>query len=194
MRRSLGVVAALLLVGAGLAASWPFLTDRYTDDLQRRLRREFVSGEIQERYRTRRIEVGDSLTRLRMPDIDVDTIVVEGTTDDALRAGAGHYPETPLPCEDGNVAIAGHRVTYGKPFNRLGELQTGQTITLETPVGSCTYRIVEGPFEVEPGEVWVAEAESPVPMLTLTTCHPQGSARQRLVVRAERISVEETRA
>jgi len=189
LRRSFGAVAVLLLVGAAVAASYPFLTDRYNESIQKRLRREFVSGKTEEAYRLRRIEVGDSLTRLRIPAIDVDTIVVEGTTEDALRAGAGHYPETPLPCEGGNVAIAGHRVTFGKPFNRLGELHVGQEISLETPIGACTYRIVEGPFEVQPGEVWVADPNAPKPMLTLTTCHPQGSARQRLVVRAERVSV-----
>ena len=51
--------------------------------------------------------------------------MVEGTSPEALRAGAGHYPETPLPGQAGNVAIAGHRTTYGKPFNRLDEVAPG---------------------------------------------------------------------
>lgn len=41
---------------------------------------------------------------------------VEGTSASALRAGAGHYPDTSLLCQSGNVAIAGHRTTYGRPF------------------------------------------------------------------------------
>ena len=55
---------------------------------------------------------GDSLTRIKIQKIGVDVVVVEGTTPSALRAGAGHYPETPLPCEDANVGISattGHR-------------------------------------------------------------------------------------
>ena len=97
----------------------------------------------------------------------------------ALRAGAGHYPQTPLPCEPGNVAIAGHRTTYGKPFHNLDLLKPGDTIVLETPIGSCTYKMVPPPFIVAPTDTSVVDP-TPVPTLTLTTCHPKGSARQRL--------------
>src|SRR5439155_8227966 len=79
---------------------------------------------------------------------DVDVVVVEGTTPSALKAGAGHYPGTPLPCEDGNVAIAGHRTTYGKPFANIDQLRTGDLITLDTPVGSCIYEVSGDPFVV----------------------------------------------
>ncbi len=67
-----------------------------------------------------------------------------------MRAGAGHYPDTPLPCEDGNVGIAGHRTTYGKPFANLDQLGPGDTIILETPIGSCTYEVTKQPFIVSP--------------------------------------------
>ena len=60
-----------------------------------------------------------------IPALNVDTVVVEGTGATALRAGAGHYPNTPLPGEEGNVAIAGHRTTYGKPFANLDRLAVG---------------------------------------------------------------------
>ena len=60
---------------------------------------------------------------MKIPVLGVDVVVVEGTTASALRAGAGHYPETPLPCELGNVGIAGHRTTYGKLFNQIDRLK-----------------------------------------------------------------------
>src|SRR3546814_2263520 len=56
----------------------------------------------------------DSLTRLIIPAIEVDVVVVEGTTASALRAGAGHYADTPLPCEIGNVAIRSEERRVGK--------------------------------------------------------------------------------
>src|SRR5207237_10502511 len=135
-------------------------------------------------YQSGRSPEGDALTRLVIPTIKVDTVVVEGTGASALRAGAGHYPNTPLPGEEGNVAIAGHRTTYGKPFANLDRLKIGDEIFLETPVGKYTYRLTQNPFAVEANDFSVI-AQTPGHTLTLTNCHPKGSARQRLVIKAE---------
>ncbi|WCO66500.1 class E sortase [Iamia majanohamensis] len=187
VRRSLGLLAVLLVVGAGISASWPFRTDQYQSRLQVRLDRQLeeqvASPEAQEAFAAGEVASGESLTRLRIPSLDVDVVVVEGTTQDALRAGAGHYPETALPCGAGNVAIAGHRTTFGKPFSRLDELAPGAEVSLETPVGTCTYR-AEAPAEVVAPEDTHLVAPTDDARLTLTTCHPRGSARQRLVLSA----------
>src|SRR4051794_33253767 len=140
-RRTLAVAAGLMVVGAGVAAAYPFLTDQYTEHLQTRLAKQLSSPQTRVAYRTHSVPVGHSLTRIRIPKIGVDTVVVEGTTQSALRAGAGHYVDSPLPCDRGNVAIAGHRVTFGKPFTDLEKLSVGDVVYLDTPVGSCTYRI-----------------------------------------------------
>ena len=55
--------------------------------------------------------------------------MVEGVSLADLKKGPGHYPETPLPGQEGNAAIAGHRTTYGAPFHRLDELKPGDEIT-----------------------------------------------------------------
>ena len=136
------------------------------------------------------VGVGDSLTRIKIPRIGVDVVVVEGTTASALRAGAGHYPATPLPCEVGNVAIAGHRTTYGRPFHDMDQLEPGDRITLETPIGECTYEVDDDPFIVSPTQTEVVENTPEAAKLTLTTCHPKGSARQRLVLHATMVSAE----
>src|SRR5947207_3023326 len=101
-----GISVGLLLLGLGLLA-YPFATNIYQDRLQARLDRQLASPALEQAYRERRVGTGDSLTRIRIPALGVDVVVVEGTSASALRAGAGHYPETPLPCEQGNVAIAG---------------------------------------------------------------------------------------
>jgi sortase A len=114
--------------------------------------------------------------------------VVEGTTKEALDSGAGHYPSTPLPGSDGNVGIAGHRTTYGKPFADLDLLKPGDRVELETPVGPYVYEMVEpfdghsNPWVIQPDD-WSVVGETDEPMLTLTTCHPKRSAAQRLVAR-----------
>lgn len=189
-RRGLSVLSVALLVGAIGLLGYPLYTNFYQGRVQDRLSDEIASPELQQKYRERRIAVGDSLTRIQIPKLGVDTIVVEGTTASALRAGAGHYPDTPLPCEDGNVGIAGHRTTYGKPFANLDRLVPGDTIILQTPIGSCTYEVSKQPFIVAPTNLSVVADNPTTRELTLTTCHPKHSARQRLIVKATFVSGE----
>ena len=188
-RALLSVLSIALLVGAAGMIGYPFYTNLYQDRLQSQLDRQLASPDLRAAYVDRRVEEGDSLTRIQIPRIGVDTVVVEGTTASALRAGAGHYPSTPLPCEVGNVAIAGHRTTYGKPFHALDLLEPGDRITLETPIGSCTYE-VERQFITAPTDVGVVDNTPDEARLTLTTCHPKGSARERLILTATMVSAE----
>jgi len=182
-RRGISLLSvALLLVGIGLLG-YPFATNVYQDRIQARLDRQLASPELEQAYRERRVETGDSLTRIKIPKIGVDVVVVEGTSQSALRAGAGHYPQTPLPCEIGNVAIAGHRTTYGKPFSNLDKLSPGDVIILETPIGACTYQVAKAPFAVDKTDTSVINPAADR-QLTLTTCHPRGSAKQRLIIKA----------
>jgi sortase A len=190
---------ALLLGAAGLLG-YPVYTNFQHDRLQDKLGNQFASERLQQAYRNKAVAVGDALTRIQIPALGVDTVVVQGTTPSALRAGAGHYPNTPLPCEAGNIAIAGHRTTYGKPFANIDQLKPGDTITLLTPIGKCSYEVEKAPspfkagsgmqagFVVEPTDLRVIDQDPSVSELTLTTCHPKGSARERLVIRAKRVT------
>jgi sortase A len=183
-RRALSILSIVLLAGAVSMLAYPAATNFMSDRTQSRLDREIASPQIKQAYQQRRLEDGDALTRIKIPAIGVDTVVVEGTSASALKAGAGHYPSTPLPCEAGNVGIAGHRTTYGRPFNQLDRLKNGDVVILTTPLGSCTYEIVKEPFVISPKDFTVVQNDPSKKMLTLTTCHPKGSARQRLVVQA----------
>jgi sortase A len=187
-RMGLTALSVGLLVGAVAMVGYPFYTNLVQDRIQSRLDRQIASPELKQAYLDRNIGIGDSLTRIIIPDIDVDVVVVEGTTASALRAGAGLYPDTPLPCEVGNVAIAGHRTTYGRPFHNVDLLEPGMKITLQTPIGECTYEITEEPFTVTPKQVEVVANTPDEAVLTLTTCHPKGSARQRLIIKATMVS------
>lgn len=178
-----GLSLVLLLSAVGLLG-YPVYTNFYQDRVQGRLDREIASPEHVQRYRTGKLKDGDALTRLKIPALGVDVVVVEGTSASALRAGAGHYPETPLPCDPGNVSIAGHRTTYGRPFANVDRLKKGDTIILETPIGSCTYEVDRAPFIVQPTDFSVVANDPTSRALTLTTCHPKGSAKERLIVKA----------
>ena len=183
-RRALSFLSIALMIGAGVMLGYPVYTNVYSDRTQSRLDREIASPAIKQAYQERKLADGDALTRIKIPALDVDTVVVEGTSPSALRAGAGHYPATPLPCETGNVAIAGHRTTYGRPFSNLDQLKNGDAIILETPIGTCTYEVTREPFVIAPTDFSVVANDPARQLLTLTTCHPKGSARQRLVVQA----------
>ena len=128
-------------------------------------------------------EQGTELGRIVIPKIDVDRVVVEGVERSDLKVGPGHMPWTPLPGQAGNAVISGHRTTWGAPFYRLDELEPGDEITVETVVGVHTYTVREA-IVVSPTDVWVTNAR-PGAWLTLTTCNPRFSARQRLVIVAE---------
>ncbi|MBA3653122.1 MAG: class E sortase [Actinobacteria bacterium] len=183
-RRGLSGLSVSLVLLAVALLGFPVYTNVVQGREQDRLSRQYASPELTHRYRTRTLKEGDALTRIKIQKVGVDTIVVEGTSASALKAGAGHYPQTPLPCEGGNVAIAGHRTTYGKPFANIDRLGKGDVIVLETPIGSCTYEVDRDPFVVDPTDFQVI-ANSDTKMLTLTTCHPKGSAAKRLVVKAK---------
>ena len=195
-RRALSVLALVLCLGGAAMFAYPLFTDLYANNvLQQRLSDRYDSDDFKQRYVTRTVKQGDPLTRIVIPRLGVDAVVVEGTSAAALRAGAGHYPNTPLPGERGNVAIAGHRTTYGKPFNRMDELLVGDKIRLETPLATYHYAVVAHPPEVDGkcpnGACWITfptdwsvVGETSEAMLTLTTCHPKGSAAQRLILRA----------
>jgi sortase A len=189
-RRAMTALTVVLLLGAVGLLGYPFATNLYQDYRQGQLREQLASPSLKRAYLTHTVAVGDSLTRIRIPKIGVDVVVVEGTSESALRAGAGHYPETPLPCSIGNVAIAGHRTTYGKPFNQVDRLRPGDLVFLDTPIGQCTYQVAKAPFDVYPNDFSVV-APPPDPTahwLTLTSCDPKGSAARRIVIRGTYLS------
>jgi sortase A len=183
LRRVLSGLSAVLLLGGLVLVGYPFATNLWQGRIQGRLEHQLASPQLEQAYRADQVATGDSLTRVKIPALGVDVVVVEGVTPGALRAGAGHYPTTARPCDAGNVAIAGHRTTFGKPFANVDQLKPGDTIELHTPIGGCTYQVAKAPYAVSPHETSVLDRTDDR-VLTLTTCHPRGSAAQRLIVRA----------
>lgn len=137
---------------------------------------------------------GNPLLRLRVPSIGLDWIVVQGVDLADLAKGPGHYPGTAMPGQVGNFAVAGHRTTHGAPFFRIGELRAGDVITAQVAGATYTYRVSSREI-VDPSQVSVV---APVPdrpgvmpterLLTLTSCNPKYSARQRMIVHARLVS------
>lgn len=109
---------------------------------------------------------------------------LEGTDDDVIADGIGHYPGTPLPGAAGNVAFAGHRAGHGSPFLDFEELRPGDEVRISQGAHTWTYRLTTTPRKVATDADWVLD---PLPghQLTLTTCWPKYGSLARLYVRGE---------
>lgn len=117
---------------------------------------------------------------LTIPKIGLNLGVYEGTTDDVLEKGPGHFEETVLPGEKGNCCIAGHRNISGSPFADLDKLEASDELIVYTQNGKFVYRVIEKKIVV-PTDLSVIQptAES---RLTLTTCQRQGADLNRLII------------
>lgn len=193
-RRAMSAVTVLLMLSGVSMFAFPAITDTLHRYEQRHVRFDPASPTFQQLYEEHRIPVSKGLTRLVIDNsrVKVNVVVVEGTTLAALEAGAGHYVDTPYPCEQGNVGIAGHRTTYGRPFNKIDLMRAGDTVDLITPFAKCTYQVVR-PFDGHPNPWIVLPNDYGVVgqggvlgtghWLTLTSCHPLGSDSHRIVLR-----------
>lgn len=129
---------------------------------------------------------GDAVGRISIPSIKVDKYLVAGVKWKALQKGPGLFPNSPLPGQYGNVAIAGHRTTFGAPFERINELSKGDLVEITTADGDFTYEVTGPPRVVSPDAVEeVATNDTTRAMLTLVSCHPKWTASKRIIVNAE---------
>jgi sortase A len=139
-------------------------------------------GRIEEYEESLEHDFGPPLAIVRIPVLDLQVPLLEGTDDLVLNRGVGRIAGTALPGELGNIGIAGHRDGF---FRGLKDISEGDTIELETLTATDIYRIDKITI-VTPQDVHVLEHQS-VPTLTLVTCYPfyfVGKAPKRYIVSA----------
>jgi sortase A len=220
--RTAALGAGELLVTAGVVLLLFVVYEVYVTDLLTAQRQDELSEELREEWESApgrdsgaprgsltRVELGDAFAVLRIPRLGEDYIrvVLEGTAEEQLSQGPGHYVDSAMPGEDGNLALAGHRVGKGSPFLELDAMRPGDPVVVETADSWFVYRVLGDPatgdVDADPSGIpgmhivspSAVEVVSPTPnaaasvapsgaYLTLTTCHPRYSARQRLIVHA----------
>ena len=131
------------------------------------------------------VSEGSPLGRVEISAVGLTVMVLEGTDEGTLRRAVGHIRGTPLPGQQGNVALAGHRDTF---FRGLRKIRVNDEITLTTLSGSYHYRVGSTKV-VKPEETEVLEDDGD-DILTLVTCYPfnfVGLAPSRFIVRAHRV-------
>ena len=179
--------AALCLVAGGRYAQGWYRRDQLRQQWQALQARADVASarSALEVVRDQPASVGSPVARLRIARIGLDEIVVEGVGASELNAAPGHLPGSALPGYRGNAIISAHRDRH---FDRLGELQAGDTIETETRQQQSRWIVVERHVIDEHAPALFA---TPTPTLTLTTCWPiryMGPAPDRLIVTARLIS------
>ncbi len=134
-----------------------------------------------------------AIALLKIPSIGVDVIVVDGVRLSDLAYGPGRYPSSVRIGRAGSTAIAGHRTGWGSPFLNMDKLNPGARVALETSDGKVhVYRVTRS-IVVGPDDGWVlrgnpnSKAER---QLTLTTCTPKYTSRNRLIVWADFVGME----
>lgn len=122
------------------------------------------------------------LGTIEIPAIGVSKNLYQGVSLTTLDRGPGHWPGTALPGQYGNAVIGGHRTSHDKPFRDVDQLVAGDEIIYTTADGRFVYLVTEV-FIIDPTDVWIIDQE-PGYITTLFACHPPGSTRQRIIVRA----------
>lgn len=176
----------LLLTGvAALAyAAYVFTSARYFQAIETS-RLEHAVAQPGFGLAPRVVTEGDVIGQIQVSRIGLSAIVVQGDSDDVLRRAVGHVPETALPGQSGNIALAGHRDTIFRP---LRDIQVGDIVALKTSFGDHTYQ-VSSTEVVPPTDIEVLQSRGDNE-LTLITCFPFhyiGHAPNRFIVRAREV-------
>jgi sortase A len=203
----------LVLIGAGLAVlgyvGWQFwgttwlshkTQERIVTDVQQDWDKEpEATGETGAANDAVEVPEGDVGALIRIPRFGDDYVVpvLEGTTDDVLEAGYGHFTDSVEPGRVGNYAVAAHRITHGEPLRRMPDLEIGDEVVVETRTATYTYELTSAgdaltvPFTAgwvvaalpdNPEEGGVEpEQEAGQRLITLTTCSELFHTDNRLV-------------
>lgn len=162
-------VALLIYVGSQYATMYA---------AQRRLTQQWQQQNLQ--LPTQPAGLVTTLTRLTIPTIRLDAVVVEGVNRKDLLMGPGHLPDTPEPGQAGNAVISAHRDTF---FRHIHELKKGDYILVQRAGRQFRYEVT-GKKILQPDDVWVTKP-TPDSQLTLLTCYPTyyiGPAPERLAI------------
>ncbi|MBW3591940.1 MAG: class E sortase [Actinobacteria bacterium] len=178
-RTFIGLGALILLFLAYQLVGTNFVTSREQSALAGQLEEQWTTG-----IDASVPDPGDAYALMQIPKIDLDVAVVEGVSVADLKKGPGHYPGSAVPGGLGNFVVSGHRTTYGGPFGDLDKVEIGDEITVIDRNQKVHKYVVSETKIVLPSEVGVI-ARTDEARLTLTTCHPKFSARERLIVVAD---------
>lgn len=134
------------------------------------------------------LQVKQRIGSIEIPRVGIREWVIQGTSTEELKLGAGHIEGTSIPGLGGNFAIAGDRVLYSAPFLRMEQLEPGDELLVHMPYGDFTYQ-VEIKTNVDPTEVSVLKPRG-YDSVTLSTCDPPWGLSTRIIIFAKLVKTE----
>lgn len=131
---------------------------------------------------------GQAIGRIRVPELGLSMILVNGTDHDTLKKGPGRDLRTFMPGENRLVYIAGHRTTYLAPFSHIDRLRAGDRVTIEVPYATFVYSVTHHRI-VQATDLSVLRSPRHE-LLELQACHPRFFASHRYIAYADLMRVE----
>jgi sortase A len=194
MRKIISII--LIITGASIClyAAWQFGASYFQQDKMLKEAKALVSDEIISREDLKSentvptvysdLKKGDSIGILYIPRLDREIPIIEGTHEDELAKGVGHFSTTALPGQNDQILLSGHRDTV---FRQFGELEHGDEIHVKMKSGTYVYTIFDTEI-VDADDRTVIRSTAPDEILTLSTCYPFsyiGSAPDRYIIYAK---------
>lgn len=127
---------------------------------------------------------GEEVGILEVPKLNEKLPIIQGTDEEELRKGVGHYDGTAYPTQKDQIVLSGHRDTV---FRRFDQLAIGDLFIVRMPYGNYIYEIVDTKI-VDADDRTIIVPTSPKEVLTVTTCYPftyVGNAPDRYIITAK---------
>lgn len=187
----------LILIGGGLILfslqgmyAQEKKTNESLDQAQERIKNE-LNKESKSVLQTEQpvdvsFEQGEVIGILKIPRLEAELPIIEGTDEDELEKGVGHYSTTVFPGQPDQILLSGHRDTV---FRRLGELEIGDILQVNMPYGEYRYQITKTEI-VDADDTTVINSTAPHEILTVSTCYPfsyVGNAPYRYILSAKKL-------
>jgi sortase A len=149
-----------------------------------------TAAQIRAEARRYRLESkrGQAIGRLRVPRLDLNMVLVDGTDHDSLKKGPGRDRRTYMPGEGQLIYIAGHRTTYLAPFAHIERMKVGDPISIEVPYGTFRYRVFRHRI-VGAHDLAVLHSRGRE-IVELQACHPRFFASHRYIVYARLMQID----
>lgn len=160
--------------------------DQAQERIQKEVKKESKSVLQTEQPLDVSFEQGEAIGILKIPRLKAELPIIEGTDEDELEKGVGHYSTTVFPGQHDQILLSGHRDTV---FRSLGELEIGDIFLVSMPYGEFTYEITDSKI-VDADDTTVIRSTAPNEILTVSTCYPfsyVGNAPSRYILNANRL-------
>lgn len=179
------IIAGLGILGFG---GMQLIESKVSEDQRLAEAKEIVNEDVVEEVEKQElnydhIKEGDTIGVLYIPRLEREIPIIEGTHEDELAQGVGHYAGTGFPGQNKQILLSGHRETV---FRRFGELEHGDEFHIKMENGTFIYEIHDHEI-VDADDRTVIDPTRKDEYLTVSTCYPfsfVGSAPDRYVLYA----------